>query len=126
MSIATNRSMYGNYNSGMSQTVGPSRFLKDIPSDLISIEGKSSLKKGVDISLPESSNNISTNQSRDRGGKTSPFNAGDHVKHKIFGAGVVVGCLITPLGNDFEVTVAFKGQGVKRLLASISNLEISD
>ena len=126
MTIATNRSMYGNYNPGMSQTVGPSRFLKDIPSDLISIEGKSSLKKGIGISLPESSNNISTNQSRDRGGKTSPFNAGDHVKHKIFGAGVVVGCLITPLGNDFEVTVAFKGQGVKRLLASISNLEISD
>tara|TARA_B100000686_G_scaffold299082_1_gene332591 strand:- start:2834 stop:5086 length:2253 start_codon:yes stop_codon:yes gene_type:complete len=126
MTIATNRSMYGNYNPGLSQTVGPSRFLKDIPSDLISMDGKSSLNKGIDSAVPESSNNISINQSRDRVVKTSPFGAGDHVKHKIFGDGVVVGCLITPLGNDFEVTVAFKGQGVKRLLASISNLEISD
>jgi DNA helicase-2/ATP-dependent DNA helicase PcrA len=126
MTIATNRSMYGNYNPGMSQTAGPSRFLKDIPSHLISIEGDSRLPKGTDILDPDSSTSRREPQSRDRGRKTSPFHPGDHVKHKIFGEGVVVGCLITPLGNDFEVTVAFKGQGVKRLLASISNLEISD
>ena len=126
MTIATNRSMYGNYNPGMSQTAGPSRFLKDIPSHLISIDSDSSLRKGPDVPKPDSLTHSIERQSRERGGKTSPFDPGDHVKHKIFGEGVVVGCLITPLGNDFEVTVAFKGQGVKRLLASISNLEISD
>ena len=53
----------------------------------------------------------------------APFRAGDHVRHATFGQGVVVACLETPTRDDFEVTVAFKGQGVKRLLAGLAGLE---
>ena len=41
----------------------------------------------------------------------------------VHGDGVVVACLAAPSGDDFEVTVAFKGQGVKRLLATYAMLE---
>ena len=53
----------------------------------------------------------------------APFRPGDHVGHAKFGQGVVVACLETPTRDDFEVTVAFKGQGVKRLLATFAGLE---
>ena len=53
----------------------------------------------------------------------APFRPGDHVGHARFGQGVVVACLETPTRDDFEVTVAFKGQGVKRLLAGLAGLE---
>lgn len=50
------------------------------------------------------------------------YKAGDHVRHATFGEGVVVNCV--PNGQDYEVTVAFKGTaGVKRLLLSYAPLE---
>lgn len=50
------------------------------------------------------------------------FGAGDHVRHAKFGEGIVVNCLST--GEDYEVTVAFKGEaGLKRLLLSFAPLE---
>jgi DNA helicase-2/ATP-dependent DNA helicase PcrA len=49
------------------------------------------------------------------------FRAGDKVRHAIFGEGIVV--MTTATGGDEEVTVAFAGQGVKRLLASMAHLE---
>ena len=50
------------------------------------------------------------------------LSTGDKVRHTAFGDGIVMSC--TPSGDDFEVTVAFKeGQGVKRLLLSFAPLE---
>jgi DNA helicase-2/ATP-dependent DNA helicase PcrA len=43
------------------------------------------------------------------------------VRHPTFGEGIVV--MVKPAGGDEEVTVAFAGQGVKRLLASMARLE---
>jgi DNA helicase-2/ATP-dependent DNA helicase PcrA len=43
------------------------------------------------------------------------------VSHATFGDGVVVSSKLVE--NDEEVTVAFAGKGVKRLLASFANLQ---
>jgi len=51
-----------------------------------------------------------------------PLNAGDHVRHAVFGEGIVINCW--PTKDDQEVTVAFKGDaGLKRLLLSLAPLE---
>jgi DNA helicase-2/ATP-dependent DNA helicase PcrA len=47
--------------------------------------------------------------------------AGDHVRHAQFGEGVVVS--YKPGKDDAEVTVAFEGAGVKKLLQSFARLE---
>ena len=49
------------------------------------------------------------------------FAAGDRVRHPAFGPGTVVTSLLK--GGDEEVTVAFEGKGVKKLLASYAKLE---
>ena len=48
------------------------------------------------------------------------FRAGDHVTHPAFGAGIVVSSAVRP--DDEEVTVAFVGKGVKKLMASFAGL----
>ncbi|HET8568858.1 MAG TPA: UvrD-helicase domain-containing protein [Candidatus Limnocylindria bacterium] len=49
------------------------------------------------------------------------FHDGDRVRHAAFGEGVVVSS--TPSGDDEQVTVAFPGKGVKKLMASFAQLE---
>ena len=46
---------------------------------------------------------------------------GDRVRHAKFGLGVVVSCTVAR--GDQQVTVAFEGQGVKKLLLSLAPLE---
>ena len=50
------------------------------------------------------------------------YRDGDRVRHAAFGEGTVVSSKLTR--DDEEVTVAFPERGVKKLLASLANLEI--
>jgi DNA helicase-2/ATP-dependent DNA helicase PcrA len=52
------------------------------------------------------------------------FRDGDRVRHAAFGEGAVVTSKLTR--DDEEVTVAFPGAGIKKLLASFANLELLD
>jgi DNA helicase-2/ATP-dependent DNA helicase PcrA len=52
------------------------------------------------------------------------YKDGQKVRHKIFGEGHVVSSKLTR--NDEEVTVAFPKQGIKKLMASLANLEVRD
>ena len=54
-------------------------------------------------------------------GVQASFFAGQKVRHGTFGDGIVVSSKLVE--NDEEVTVAFAGKGVKRLLASFAKLE---
>lgn len=55
-------------------------------------------------------------------GKTeAQFRTGQKVRHAKFGEGIVIESKVT--GNDEEVTVAFKNEGLKKLAASFANLE---
>jgi DNA helicase-2/ATP-dependent DNA helicase PcrA len=50
------------------------------------------------------------------------YRDGDRVRHARFGEGTVVSSKLTR--DDEEVTVAFPDNGVKKLLASLANLEL--
>jgi DNA helicase-2/ATP-dependent DNA helicase PcrA len=52
---------------------------------------------------------------------TLAWRAGDRVRHRRFGDGIVVSSQMVK--GDEEVTVAFVGQGVKRLIAAYAGLE---
>ncbi len=87
----------------------PSRFLKDIPDDVLA---------------PRQPIQAEAAQLRER--RFAPveaaFAAGDRVRHARFGMGTVIQCRVT--GEDQEVTVVFaEGIGVKRLLLSYAPLE---
>ncbi|MBI4201786.1 MAG: UvrD-helicase domain-containing protein [Chloroflexi bacterium] len=101
----------------------PSRFLQDIPRELIatSTTATSPSLPGM-ISRPGRST-ISAGGPRDGASPGPvPLKAGDRVTHKQFGEGIVVSCVAA--GADHEVTVAFRsGAGVKRLLLSFAPLQ---
>jgi len=50
------------------------------------------------------------------------YRDGQKVRHKVFGEGQVVSSRLTR--DDEEVTVAFPRQGIKKLMASLANLEV--
>ena len=98
---------------------GPSRFLADIPSQLVS---------GVGLRRGEESQIAAGACSWD-GAPASAFDlpelkVGDQVRHGRFGEGVVVSC--QPVRDDSELVVAFRGVGVKKLLLSFARLEKVD
>ena len=101
---------------GSSNVNRPSRFLQDIPPQLLV---SSSVWDGED-SEPASAV-YSWDATPPEAGDLPDLKPGDHVQHEQFGEGVVVSC--QPVKNDAEVVVAFDGTGVKRLLLSFAKLE---
>jgi DNA helicase-2/ATP-dependent DNA helicase PcrA len=111
---------------GMSNHNPASRFLKDIPAELVVTlepartrdQGAGNLEPGTRgrrrMLVPGSEPLVPPSE--------AAFAAGDRVRHGKFGEGVVVSCDIK--GSDQEVTVVFKGEaGIKKLLLSFANLE---
>jgi len=110
LSYAFRRTLWGN-----SDAREPSRFLADIPRQLI--EG----------ALPKASDAASratrwepTLPAPQRKAPELQFHAGQRVKHVKFGEGIVIES--RPDGTDEEVTIAFKKSGIKHMLASFANL----
>jgi DNA helicase-2/ATP-dependent DNA helicase PcrA len=90
----------------------PSRFLKDIPSNLLT----SPTAQATEASKRSTTPAVSPSPSK------PALKAGEHVSHAIFGEGIVVNCLSS--GDDHEVTIAFKGEaGIKRFLLSLAPLQ---
>ena len=97
---ALRRSLMGGTNANPR-----SRFLEDIPQHLIqcraSFEEQESMPAvSIDTLVPE---------------------VGDYVEHAKFGQGVVTSCV--PVRNDYEVEVAFRKLGTKKLLLSLAFLK---
>lgn len=130
LSHAHRRSLYGQPNFA-----SPSRFLRDIPEDLITQRGESAGYAPPPPNLRTVSSDRTgayTTREPSRavvgGGPTRgpqwkpPFDVGQRVRHAKFGVGVVVAC--APLKDDTEVTVAFPGVvGIKKLVQSLAKLE---
>lgn len=55
-------------------------------------------------------------------GEGAGYPPGSKVRHPVFGEGTVVAA--EPSGGDWMVTVAFDGQGVKKLMAAFAKLEL--
>ncbi len=103
--------------AGVSLINEPSRFLTDIPSDLL--EGDL-----VGHRTPaQASYARQTRWDDDRPSpKQARYRVGMRVKHRTFGEGIVVDAEL--VGGDEEITVNFEGTGMKRLLAGFAALEV--
>ncbi len=110
------RSVFGSSEMGQ-----PSRFLADIPSALkISMDQKRAPKQstfGLGRSRPAAQRPQRTTTST----QDAPVRPGDKVRHAMFGEGTVIE--VRQRGSDWDVTVAFKGKGIKTLAASFAHLE---
>ncbi len=91
---------------GSSKANPPSRFLQDIPPHLVTLSEQAEESSWTAATAPVF---------------RALLKSGDRVHHADFGDGIVVRC--SPLRDDQEVTVAFAGVGVKRLLLSLAPLE---
>jgi DNA helicase-2/ATP-dependent DNA helicase PcrA len=118
---------------GRAEIATPSRFLHDIPLDLLQRAPKrgyaaaqqSSLFTGRAGALRHAGRDqtppAASRRSAPDGPREAAFFAGQKVRHAQFGEGIVVSSKLVE--GDEEVTVAFVGKGVKRLLASFANLQ---
>jgi ATP-dependent DNA helicase UvrD/PcrA len=128
---AFRRSQYGESEPGE-----PSRFLADIPRDLVKTKGgdasdggQSSRSRAGRSSLDAFLSDLDLKrqtawEARQPNAPASAgqeFRSGDRVKHPTFGDGVVVSSKMN--GDDEELEVAFADRGVKRLIAAYAKLE---
>lgn len=118
---------------GSSQRNRPSRFLQEIPEELMEFSRCHDWKKPESgVSLPVSSKvarEVSAASARSFGpvastAKKTPstaFKAGDSVFHKTFGNGMVLSA--SPMGNDILLEIAFDQSGTKKLMANFAHLQ---
>ena len=113
---AGQRSNYGRFEYTME-----SRFLDDIPEELIDRQG---MRLGVHRVNPLSQPRWEppTVKSAPEKKQEPRYKAGMRVIHPTWGDGLVVDTRV--LGNDETVTVVFETVGLKRLAASVAKLEI--
>ncbi len=117
---------------GKTSNYKPSRFLDEIPDELIEITDNT--PRMSDTWLPktesysystvsESSLFASSSKSKPEAGGEA-FKPGDSVIHKKFGRGIVIDA--TPVGNDIHYEIAFESVGTKNLLGLYAKLQRCD
>ena len=107
-----------------------SRFIKEIPRDLVELGREFQEKKVMDIPMPTSFRQMKQafkqpafvpKQFEVKKSDGLDYGVGDTVKHIKFGTGVVTA--IVEGGRDYEVTVNFDKVGVKKMFASFAKLK---
>jgi len=99
LSHSNSRSLYGKTNRNE-----PSRFLDEIPDKLINIDSKSTESVSIESTFKAS--------------ESQGFKSGTKVKHKIFGSGTIIE------NSNGILTIAFDGQGIKKLMADVAPIEV--
>jgi DNA helicase II / ATP-dependent DNA helicase PcrA len=124
---------YGRMLYGQRQNNPASRFIEEINPDLLEVIGTTQPKSDIPF-INRTDRAFSSPYSRHAdqktatpvtvqaapitgAGKTS-WEAGDKVKHRKWGTGTVV--KVTGTGDDQELDIAFKDNGIKRLLAAFA------
>ena len=108
---------------GQSGSQTASRFLLEIPESLVTIRDIRGHSRVADR-IPDpmgTKRAASTPAPRPANRSADEFAPGEKVKHDVFGEGVVVS--YSGSGSDTQVTVAFVGEGVKRLMLSFAPIE---
>lgn len=123
---AFRRSMYG-----FEEPTTPSRFLDDIPADLVEQSDQRQRSSrptgGGRFTSRREAHQVSSRWDRKATRSATPssqastFKTGDLVYHSKFGEGTVIAVELA--GNDEYVQVAFPNQGIKKLATSIAKLE---
>ena len=113
----------------------PSRFLREIPSEVkndITVEPftprGSFTRSNYGSGNPIGSHNLSSSAAHKFGQVNAKaestgeeYNAGDTVRHKTFGTGVILSSM--PMGGDVLLEIAFDKAGTKKLMANYAKLE---
>jgi DNA helicase-2/ATP-dependent DNA helicase PcrA len=113
---------------GYAEETIPSRYLDDIPPELLSGEargGRHSKHSSTPAWLrsdPLSGNTLSPKGEGPATVKEAHFRAGMRVQHPAWGEGIVLNSRLQD--NDETVDVVFESVGIKRLAASLANLTI--
>lgn len=113
---AYTRMIFGTTNRNM-----PSRFLKEIPEQLCDYAGIRSAASTVKIDYgytPKTTRSAHTAQIKSE----CNFTAGQRVRHKTFGDGLVI--TVTPMGGDSMLEVAFDNAGTRKLMAGYAKLTV--
>ena len=105
---------------GYAEETYPSRYLEDIPEDLI--VGRSRTGRGLRGRAPESMWAASSRTVQSAPVMENKFRAGTRVKHPTWGEGIVLDSKIQD--DDEIVDVVFESVGIKRLAASLANLKV--
>ena len=108
---------------GQSGSQTASRFLLEIPESLVTIRDIRGHSRVADR-IPDpmwTKRAASVPAPRPATRSADEFAPGEKVKHDVFGEGVVVSS--SGSGSDTQVTVAFVGEGVKRLMLSFAPIE---
>ena len=112
---------------GFDEPTIPSRFLKDIPPELVEDRsGRAARTSPSSTSRRSGAQEVSSRWSRSPADpvvstKTTGYKLGDRVYHRKFGEGTVIAVEVE--GDDELVQVAFPEQGIKKLSASVALLE---
>jgi DNA helicase-2/ATP-dependent DNA helicase PcrA len=124
---AQSRMIFGSTNRNR-----PSRFLQEIPEELMEHTAARSWKqpkpgtalpvssKEVREAAMESALHFGAPQSA-QAHKALQFRPGDQVEHRAFGKGMVLS--VTPMGNDHLLEIAFESKGTKRIMANFAHLK---
>ncbi|MCQ2470952.1 MAG: UvrD-helicase domain-containing protein [Clostridia bacterium] len=135
MTYARTRLLFGSTSHN-----APSRFLKEIPDELVEHTGVTSLASGrvesksrtSDFAVDSPMDSYYSRNKINRGfskpataqkPKSAPsvsYSVGDTVKHKIFGTGVIL--KVQPVANDTLLEIAFDKAGTKKLMANFAKL----
>jgi DNA helicase-2/ATP-dependent DNA helicase PcrA len=112
------------WNFGYDSKGIPSRFLKDLPEELLT----------GDMGKKESRSQTIWSHTDEIKSQSSPnvvqlpveiqFSSGQKVSHDSFGSGIVIES--KPLSGDEMVIVAFDDVGIKKLIAGSAKLKIED
>ncbi len=125
------RSMFGSNNpyAKTASNYEDTRFDKETPSkqgvgmgsginSMPSFSGQTKTVRGFQ---PSAGKTLPTKNFGNSNLGTLPYGVGDTVKHIKFGLGIVTN--LTKGGRDYEVTVDFAEQGIKKMLSSFAKLE---
>lgn len=128
---AKSRLLYGRVVNGL-----PSRFLQEIPSELldsgrpapVSVSSPVSRKTGMHGLSPEKKSGTALSSgmfapSRQTAAKPA-YRVGQKVRHRTFGSGEVLS--VVAMTSDALLEVRFDGVGVKKLMSNFAKLEIED
>lgn len=122
---AERRNSYGSYEDNL-----PSRFLDDIPEDLLQTHGSRqfrfrSRQSSQSQTRWKTQPAFPSRPAPAKVKKEAAFRDGNRVSHPNWGEGIVLQSKIESDGEE-TVDVAFESVGIKRLLASLARLEIID
>tara|TARA_B100000029_G_scaffold185670_1_gene183092 strand:+ start:13071 stop:15284 length:2214 start_codon:yes stop_codon:yes gene_type:complete len=113
-----NRFLYGTFRSNP-----PSRFLSDIPEENLQYPFRGTIYSGKNNSGLRGAAQAQQIEKQTKSKiESSSYQPGDQVVHEKFGKGTVIECKVVQ--DDQQITVAFEGQGIKKLMLSFAPLRL--